>query len=488
MHNLKKFNINTLNILNNNTFNIFNAIRIKYKITEILLINNKKINDNKNKHSFKLIINKSFCDYNKINIKTNNNNSSNNNNNITYNKDKDIDKDIENSNINNNIFIENKDLKNKLLNKNFTFTKEDSNLNDLKFKEELFEYTANKSENINDEEIIIILNKLKDKKILEAEIKDFKFFIKNILSAFYNIKNNNNNTLKQSTFLLFIKYYLSVIKEIKIYLDPNFLSLENNSFDLFFDNINASILNKAITGISNDTKITDFIYFFQIINLINFPTKEIKLKFVEHLQINFLLLGNLNYDNFNVDYIDNSNIMLFLLENINFYLCHKIPLGENFIQILNFFTNKISYENNIDYYFNESFNKRRKNKKFLEEEINFYSYLYGILNEYVDNKNINKDDKDNKDIYKEKILYLKNENEENLIILKNLLRKIEQLFLFSNKITKKNLLKRYSLNKENIEKLLRNSIEDLYNDKESFIDTQMNSIMHKTLQDMKIIK
>ena len=94
----------------------------------------------------------------------------------------------------------------------------------------------------------MILNKLKDNKILECEIKDFKHLIKNILSVFYN-NNKNDNEIKQETFLNFIKYYLKVNKEIKTYIDPNSYSLENNGFDLFFDNLNASLLNKIIKNI-----------------------------------------------------------------------------------------------------------------------------------------------------------------------------------------------------------------------------------------------
>jgi hypothetical protein len=523
MHLIKKFNKKTFNSFN--TFKIFNGLNsfypiiIKNKFTNIIFFNKKNETNSEKKLSFTKtkITNKSFSDFNKSNINinknknknknkeinthTNTNTNTNINTNINTNKDIDINIDMD-------IEKEYKDLKNKLLNKNFNFTKEDSNLNELNYKEELFEFTANNYYDINDEEINIILNKLKDKKILEAEIKDFKFFTKNILLAYYN---NENFTLKQSTFFLFIKYYLNVIKEIKIYLDPNYLSMENNSFDLFFDNINASLLNKAITNISNETNISDFIYFFQILNLINFSNLETKHKFVEYLQINFLLLSNLNIDFDNNINNDNnkSNIILYLLENINFYLSNKIPLDENFLQILNFFTEKISLENNIDYIFNESLIKRRKIKKFSGLEITYFSYLYGFLNEFIynnekenkknmdkikDNNSVNISDTDklkdniNDNKKKEKIFYLKNENRENFFIIENLLRKIEQIFIFSNKITKENLLKRYLLNKENLEKILGNSIEDLYKNKESYIDSQMNSIMEKTLQYMKIIK
>ena len=389
-----------------------------------------------------------------------------------------------------------KKLNKKFPNKTFTFIKENSKLSDLNFKEELFEFAAIKAEQLNDSEINLILDKLKDKKILESEIKDFKHLIKNILSAC-------NDSIKQETLLKFIKYYLAIHKDIKIYLDPNYISIENNGFDLFFDNLNASLLNKAMMNITNANKSSDFIYFFQLVNLVIFSPNEIKYKFINYIQINFLLNNNLSEIS---DSFQQINLIMFLLENINFYRSNKIPLDKNFIEILKCYQEKISLDNNINFLYNEDFIKRRKTNKISQEEIKLFSYIFGCLNEWtIDYKSGNKIKKDtntnmklrrrkqNDEIEKEeKIINEKEEiiekekfyfikTEEDLKIVECLLRKIESVSLNGNKIPKKNLLQKF---KENMESLNNINSED----KENFIDTQINGIMERTLQEMKIIK
>ena len=65
--------------------------------------------------------------------------------------------------------------------KKYFYIKENSTLQDLKFKEEFFEFFAYNYSHLNEEELFHILKKLLNTYVLISEVKNFRYFIRDFL-------------------------------------------------------------------------------------------------------------------------------------------------------------------------------------------------------------------------------------------------------------------------------------------------------------------
>lgn len=128
-----------------------------------------------------------------------------------------------------------------ILNKNLIYIKPNYTLDDLKYKEEIFEYFSIKYLQMNDEEVINIMEKLKTYKILSSELKDIKLFLRDFLEK-------NFDTTNVSLIINFIKFVTHIYPFIEEHTDFDNLAsgFENTHHDRNFYNIMESILDFMI--------------------------------------------------------------------------------------------------------------------------------------------------------------------------------------------------------------------------------------------------
>lgn len=133
----------------------------------------------------------------------------------------------------------------------YVYTKNDTKISDLQFKEEIFEYFAFHYESLNENEITEIVNKLNDKVILTSEIKDMKMFMRNLIEI---IQADKRSTEFMSTICNFFFKKSMEIKEIIQSDDINTqssLRMNNNEYDMDFFNVWIGIANIMIENIDN---------------------------------------------------------------------------------------------------------------------------------------------------------------------------------------------------------------------------------------------
>jgi len=246
------------------------------------------------------------------------------------------------------------------------FIKEDAKLEDLKYKEEIFEFVAFKSNFMSEKDIIVALEKLENHVILETELKEFKFFIRNILE----IQDKFNS---EFAIVKFIKYFIKTYNtDLKKYFDPNYISVENNKYDLEFDNIFAALLNFALLNLMKIENNYNFKSYLDLITLINFTNDDTKKKFLEKIQIKFLQNVNLNlvnspfslrsiFDESELKEINcnkEEDLWAFLLINIILYQENNYPVDELFNEIIIYFNLKIKDNHGMIKYWNSELNTR----------------------------------------------------------------------------------------------------------------------------------
>lgn len=375
------------------------------------------------------------------------------------------------------------------------FIKDDAKLEDLKFKEEIFEYAAIKANEITETEIILALNKLESHVILEAELKEFKFFIRSILEI-------QDKFRSEFAVIKFINYYLKTYKkDFKTYLDPNHFSIENNQYDLDFSNLNAALLNFGLKNLMKIEHNFNLKSLLDLILLINFTDDKIKKEFLEKIQIKFLQNVNLNlinspfnlkgiieeedlinkskhdsgseiynYKNNDFENTENSkeiDLNMFLLINIIVYQDNKYQLDEKLLGIINYFEARLADKNGLIKYWDQDLNKRLQVSKIETKELQIFNLIYGFMNNWVEayNKEINKSSiNEESKIKKEKSEKNKIElnaenietkevneslkvnlisNEEQLNALRKFLKTVEMIILRNNKITKQSFIKKF---------------------------------------------
>lgn len=130
----------------------------------------------------------------------------------------------------------------------FVFIKENTKINDLTYKEEIFEFFAFNYGNLSNDEIRIIIDKLQKYQILESELHDLKCFLRDLLE----IKHKLND--------------LNLINEIIILFNSKYLEIQN-----FKNNL-----------IDNENYDSDFISLYYNFsnfvqeNFFKFPNKDLK--------------------------------------------------------------------------------------------------------------------------------------------------------------------------------------------------------------------
>lgn len=344
------------------------------------------------------------------------------------------------------------------------FIKENSELKNLKYKEEIFEYMSLFSKDIKDTEIILAIDKLENFEILESEVRYFKFFIRDILEM-------QEKLIEEEIIIKFIKYYVRNINKIKKYSDNDYISIENNNYDLNFDNINASILSFAMFNLHKIKDNKNLKPILELVNLVVFQSKTIKKDFIEKIQIKFLQNINLQLWN-NPIYLGKINkenqvsddILFFCLFNISEYDLQKFTYDENLIEILKYLNLYLKEKFDLNQKYNINNQTRYSNCKLNDKQINLLNILYGILKKRdVDYKKLENSKKEN---------YETDSNEQNLhphaqnqsfelskdylSIVKNLNDSIEKIILISKKITRAKF-------KEEFEKKLNMSKDELKN-------------------------
>ena len=296
---------------------------------------------------------------------------------------------------------------------------------------------------MTEKEILISLEKLENFKILETELKEYKCYIRNILEITDKI-NDEKIVLK------FIRYYLKIYEDIKIFMDKNYFSIENNSYDLNFSNIDLSMFNFSISRLHNVNNNRNIRYIIEILNNIQFSSFEIKKDFLAKIQIKFLQNINLNIsnsqffknkfseelkqiykinsndkiyfdDNYHIENDRNSNnleiksfvnkkidlidyqkntcisldnnknnidldLLTFFWYNIAIYTQDKIKMDVLLKEIFSFFEFFLKDEFELNLFDFES-PKRSRVKKLNEKELKVLNYIYGNLNNWLINFN-----------------------------------------------------------------------------------------------------
>jgi len=348
------------------------------------------------------------------------------------------------------------------------FIKENSRLEDLTYKEEIFEYVALKSNVMSEKDIILALEKLENHVILETELKEFKFFIRNILE----IQSNFNSEYAITKFL---KYFITTYnRDLKKFFDSNYISVENNKYDLYFQNIYAALLNFALMNIMKIEINFNLKYYLDLFLLINFTNDKIKKEFLEKIQIKFLQNINLNLANspFNLNNIiekselddvkdkKEEDLLSFLLINISL---NKYIFDEYLCEIINYFDLRLRDKYGLIKYWNSEFNIRPKIYKLENRELKILNIIYGILNNWIeiykkeiegkkDPKEINDDvhqksgksNNTDQNIKKDNSIEINLiKNKEHLDIIQNFLNTVEIIIFRNNKISKAKFLKIY---------------------------------------------
>jgi hypothetical protein len=387
------------------------------------------------------------------------------------------------------------------------FIKETSKLEDLKFKEEIFEYVAFKANEMTEKDIITALDKLESHVILEAELKEFKFFMRNVLEFQEKFRS-------EFALIKLIKYFLKTYnKDLKNFFDLNSYTIENNKYDLDFSNLNAALLNFALRNLMKIENNFNLKNILDLLLLINFSDYRIKKEFLEKIQIKFLQNVNLNLvnspfklkgiieeDNFPKNLNENSNaeiknnnnnevdLNMFLLMNLVIYQDNKFLMDESLLEILNYFNSRIADKYGLISYWDRDLNTRPQILKLENKELKVFNLIYGFMNSWIEeykkenNKTLNEnkiendkpeDNSDNKNNLSNSLVFNLISNKTQLEIIQNLLKTIEKVILRNNKITKQVFLKKFK----------DDSIK--YKDTVNKIKEVNNKLMDKIIDDME---
>ncbi len=371
------------------------------------------------------------------------------------------------------------------------FIKENSRLEDLIFKEEIFEYVALKSKEMNEKDMITVLYKLESHTIIEAELKDFKFFICNVLEIQEKLKS-------EFAVVKFIQYFLKTYNnDLKKFLNPNSLLLENNKYDLNFSNINASLVNFALGNLMKIETNSNLKYVLDLLLMINFAENKIKKEFLEKIQIKFLQNVNLNllnspfdlkgiidkeHSKSDIDMIE-IDLNIFLLMNLVIYQDNKFPVDDTLLEIINYFELRLSDKHSLLSFWKQDLNKRPQIFKLKSKELMVFNLIYGFMNNWVkvfktENKK-QEDSKGNTTTRNEREINNEEETKENnnslgiievnlisnkeqIETIEKLLKTIEQIILRNNKISKEAFLKKFNNDSIRYKETI-NRIEDIEN-------------------------
>jgi len=354
------------------------------------------------------------------------------------------------------------------------FIKDITKVEDLKFKEEFFEFISLRTEELTEIDLISIIEKLETHVILESELKEFKFLIRNILEV-KNIFNSEYAIMK------FIKYFLKTYNsDLKKFFDPNVISVENNKYDVFFDNLNASMFNFALENLMKIENNHNMKYILDLFLLINFSEEKVKKELFEKIQIKFLQNINLNLMNspLNLKNIVNDgqfgsnenfkeeDLLMFLLINLVLYQENKYLLDVVLEELIKYFDLKLQDRYGLYKYWSSDLNTRPQVFKIDEKELKILNIIYGLLSNWIEfnkkeniniNQNLTEDQKtpllksnfkDNngkkEEINANSLTINIIISKEQIYIVEGFLRTIEKVVLKNNKITKQKFLKKFN--------------------------------------------
>lgn len=263
-------------------------------------------------------------------------------------------------------------------NTKFQFIKSHYKINDLKYKEEIFEYFSYNYQKMKEEDFINIFEKLFSYYILEQEVKYFKFIMRDFLEIANSSLDKEGNLITkfndENLISSWVRFFNRKFKEIKPLLENN-MNVENTEFDRDFTNIlngQFAFLKAHAKYITSNENLFEFFKFIH-----ENPTDE--KSFSNELWCNLIEIFK---NNKTFSFANKKIISFEKLAEINLYLL--INIHENFIVD----KNKIKYFLN-NFLISMKFDYTKEN--ITEKEMEFLEQIYLISGDIVDKINHSKD-------------------------------------------------------------------------------------------------